>query len=162
MFFLDYAKSFIGILWHFWLTLNKRPKVTCDIRSVYSARWHPESMHDYKGTIIGEGIRIYVIVGFLIANNGPVDTTIKDIYVDIKYNKEKSGRLISVAWQSAKDVQQKAHIMPRGTWGPKQWEFEGSLWDGHVLPKNMKAELVVEPVAQRPVRREFTLFFLDD
>jgi len=118
-------------------------------------------MHDHKGNEIAEGIRIEVTVGFLIANNGPVDTTIKDIYISIKYNKDKSGRLTSVAWQSAKDIQQKAHIMPRGIWGPKYLEFCGCLWDVYERPKDIKAELIVEPVAQKPVKKNIELFFLD-
>ena len=150
-------------MWNLWLNVNKRPKVTCDIREVDTARWTPDLWYDEGSDDVVEGIRIKVRVGFLIANNGPVDTTIKDIYIGVKYNKGKSGRLTSDDWQSEQAekniLQQQTHIMPRGTWGPKELDFSGSLFDENELPMNIEAELVVEPVAHRPVRRKINLDF---
>jgi len=155
---LDYIKSLVGILWNLWLTVNKRPKVTFDVLGVYRAQWLPDCEHDAEGNVIAEGIRVEAKVQLLLSNSGPVDTTLKGISIRFKYNDAKIGLLLWQHWKD-KDIAPGARIMPRGVWGPKYLDFSNVLWDVTELPKILEAELVVEPVAQRPVRRKIKLRF---
>jgi hypothetical protein len=161
MFVVDNIKSLVSLLWNLWLNLNKRPKITCDIRYSCPIRWYPDSW-DPNGKLI-EGISIEVTVPFLVSNNGSVDTTIKNIYVSIKYNKDKSVCLMAQHWDANWDITnaraQPTQIMPRSIWGIQELEFSCFLGNVHELPIKMAAELVIEPVAQGPVRSKLELCY---
>ena len=136
-----------------WLTARNRPRVTCDNLTAYQPRWCPDWFLDDSGNEIASGIQIEVYVNFLLANEGPVDTSIKDIYIDIEHNRNKHDQL-----RCPLPVQ-KVEIAPRRTWGPKSIEFTGSIWDVDEPSHDWKAEFVVEPLAQRPIRRKIKLYF---
>ena len=150
-------KCFVTIFWQIYLTVKKRPKITCDIRYSCQAQWYPDFWAP-EGELL-EGISIKVIVPFLIANNGPVDTTIKNIYVSLKYDEDKSVSLFAQDSDIYKDKEQPTQIMPRSIWGVTKLEFSLFLANVHELPANIEAELVIEPVAHRPVRRKINLHF---
>ena len=155
----DSIKSAIGLLWNLWAIVNNRPRVTFDVLSVYRAEWYPDWMHDEKGNVIGEGIGINCKFEVIVSNHGPVDTTLKDIHVHLKYDDAKTGRLL---WQHRKDkdIAPGARVMPRSVWGPHHLYFNVTLWNVTELPQITEAELVIEPVAHKPVRRKVKLWFL--
>jgi len=133
--------------------LQHKPQVTCDICGVYKAHWGPDYFPDELGVV--EGIEIRVPVNFLLANNGSVGTTIKNAYIKVRYARNKSTILSNAGIRVKLQV---IEIGPRKTLGPYMVKFSGSLWDVYEPPKDLRAELIVEPVAQRPIRRPINLF----
>ena len=153
-----------------YLVAINRPQVTCNLHGVFKTRWYPDYIPDEDGKTIAEGIRIELTIKFLLANNGPVDTTLKDTYVVIKHNRKELCRLKhSVDHYHMKmkdkdyyyDVSKiyRTQIKSRQTWGPEELKFEGNIWGMEEIPQDLKAELIIEPVAQRPVRKKITLYF---
>jgi len=135
-----------------WQAIKNRPQVTCDIHGVYGSRWCLDYLPEELGG--NEGILIEVPVEFLLANNGPADTTIKDVYINVRYARIKPVRFAPLPQHKIQGVE----IGPRKIWGPHMVTFSGSLWNITEPPKDSRAELVVEPVAQQPVRRQIKLF----
>ena len=134
--------------------LRHKPRVTCDIHGVFAGKWSPDFFpEEYGGS---EGIQINVPVSLLLANNGSVDTTIKDAYINVRYARNKPIRLTPIETVHVKI--QGAEIGPRKIWGPHMVTFIGSLWDIYEPPQDLRAELIVEPVAQKPIRRPIKLF----
>ncbi len=144
----------LGALRAIWLAVRNRPQVICDIRGVFQPRWHPDWLYDDSGKVVAEGTQISVGIEFLLANNGPVDTMIKDIYIRVKWKNEQY-RLEPLLRKSAI----KPEIGPRKVWGPETVEFVGTVWGMEKPPKNLKGELLVEPVAQHSLRRTIKLSF---
>lgn len=153
-----------------YLAARNRPQVTCDLHGVFKARWYADYIHDDEGRIIAEGIRIELAIKILLANNGPVDTTLKDAYVVIKHDRKELCRLshsldryhIKVSGKDRYFDTSKIYgtkIKSRDTWGPHRLEFGGNIWKVKELPQDLKAELIIEPVAQRPVRKKILLHF---
>jgi len=50
-------------------------------------------------------------------------------------------------------------LEPRRIWGPEVIEFRGSLWDIEKPPEDLQAELIIEVVAQRSIKRKIKLYF---
>jgi hypothetical protein len=143
-------------LLRFYLILRNKPKIVCDHISAGPAEWSPDSVPEQVYNTISEeersGIRIEVRVSFLLSNEGPVDTSIKAIYIDVKHSQGKHHHL------SAR-LQHQIEIGSRKTWHAEWVEFSGTLWGGDELPKDIEATLVVEPVAHKPVRKKIHLWF---
>lgn len=142
---------------------TKRPRVTCDVRGVYGAKWGPDYLPDESGKTVAEGIEIYTGVEILLANNGPVDTTLQDAYVVVKSHKKVLGHLRHYLLRGKhKHDESYIHgivIEPRRIWGPEHLHFRGSMWGIEEPQKDWEAELVIEVVAQRPVKRKISLYF---
>jgi len=139
---------------------TKMPRITCNIRSVYNARWSPDFFSDEHGNVEGEGIRIEACISILLDNSGGADTTLKDIYVVCKSHRKQLGRLSCYAIAKDKNRQLAGIIVePRRIWGPETLEIVGSLWDIDRPPKDLEATLVVEVVAQRPVKKKIKFYF---
>jgi len=136
-----------------WLAARQRPSVTCDIRLTPQARWSPDWLQDDNGKELASGIQFEIAVNLLLANDGPVDTSMKDIYIELTYHRNKHIKLTS-----GLPVQEIA-IAPRRSWGPKLISFSGSIWNIDKPPQDVKFQLVVEPLAQRPVRKSFYPLF---
>jgi hypothetical protein len=137
-----------------WSATGQRPSVTCDIQYTLPARWSPDWFHDQNGKELATGIMFEADVNLLLSNHGSVDTSIKDIYINVRYSKNRNVKLTS-----SLPVQQVV-ISPRRNWGPKSIEFSGSIWGIDKPPDVLKAELVIEPLAQRPIRKQIELIFL--
>lgn len=146
----------------YWVAINK-PRISCSkVSSYYPAYWGPDCIWNDDGKEIASGIEIIVFVSFLLANEGPVETSIKDIYVEVVDGKRK-GRLEyrpdmkgkSPVINKIQDIQ----IGPRKTWGPYTLRFHGSIWGMDKTSKHTKARLIVEPVAQRRVEKKINLPF---
>jgi hypothetical protein len=143
-------------LLRFYLILRNKPKIVCDHIHIQPARYTPDSVPESVYYTIDEaernGIAIECRVSFLLSNEGPVDTSIKAIYIDVKHSQGKHHHLNA-------RLQEQIEIGPRKTW-PAEWvEFNGTLWGVDDIPGDIEAELVVEPVAQKPVRRKINLWF---
>jgi hypothetical protein len=157
---IDLVRSIISALHAGWVYFRNRPNVTCDIRSVNKARWEPDWIYDEEGNEIASGIRIEVVVSFLLANEGPVDTTIKDIHINIKRGRNVECRLQDSLARHLDDTAQKTiEIGPRKAWGPTALRFSGSWWDVHEPTQDLSAELIVEAVAQQSVSKKIKLYF---
>lgn len=142
-----------------YLAARNRPQVTCDVYYVSKARWYPDFIPDEHGSVIAEGITIELVVAFLLSNNGPVDTTLKDAYVVIKHNKKELGRLTHIRSHFYMGKIHEIEIGPRKAWGNLWLKLCGFFEDITEPSKDLKAELVIEPVAQRPVRKKIHLYF---
>lgn len=136
-----------------WLAARQRPSVTCDIRLTPQGWWGPDWLHDDKGKELASGIQFKIEVYFLLSNDGPVDTSIKDIYIELTYCQNKHIKLTSGL------PVQTIVIAPRRSWGPKSISFYDSIWNIDNPPQDMKFQLVVEPLAQRPIRKSIYPIF---
>ena len=130
-----------------YLAARDRPQVTVDELGICQARWCPGCLSDEKGDVIAEGIDIEADIEFLLANNGPVDTSIKSIYLDIKYGKNQHCRLEHSPFYPqeryfSRKVQE-IEIKPRKIWGPSRLKFSGSIWNVEGPPQGLKCQLVV-------------------
>ena len=159
---LDFFKLIIDVIKAGYQAATKIPRVTCDVRGVYKARWSPDYFPNESGDTIAEGIEIDTKVEILLDNKGSVDTTLKDAYVVVRSHKKVLGRLEHHLLNRTKEYdQRRIHgivIEPRRIWGPETIQFRGSLWDIKKPPEDLEAELVIEVVAQRPIRRKINLY----
>ena len=140
---------------------RKIPQVTCDVRGVYKARWSPDFFPDESGNTIAEGIEIYTKATILLANSGSVDTTVKDAYVVCRSGKKILGQLQCRLMTKESDYGPPLSgvvIEPRRIWGPETISIKGSLWDINKPPKDLEAELVIEVVAQRSIKKKIKLY----
>ncbi len=119
-----------------WLAARQRPDVTCDIRLTPQAWWGPDWLQDDNGKELASGIQFEIEVNFLLANRGPVDTSIKDVYIELTYGRNRHAELTSGL------PVQKIAIAPRRSWGPKSIKFYGSIWNIDKLPQDVKFQLV--------------------
>jgi hypothetical protein len=147
-----------------YLAARNRPHVSCDnVSTFYPALWGPDYFFDIDGKEIASGIEITVHVSFLLANHGPVKTGIKDIYIEVIHNKKKKGRLEYQPDTKDKRLHlnkvQDIQIGPREPWGPCTLRFSGSIWNIDEPTKDTKAKLVIEPMTQRPLKKNIGLHF---
>jgi hypothetical protein len=142
-----------------YLAVRNRPGVTCDKISAYKAIWYPDSIPDEQGNVVAEGIAIELVVSFMLTNNGPVDTTLKDTYVVVKHGKKKLGRLTHISSQYYMGHIHEIQIEPRKAWGYLWLKLYGFLEGITEPPEDLKAELVIEVVAQQPVKKKINLYF---
>lgn len=136
-----------------WSATGQRPRVTCDVQYVLPARWAPDWFYDQDGKELATGIMLEADVNFLLSNHGSVDTSIKDIYINVRYSKNKNVKLSSYL------PVHKVVISPRRNWGPKSIKFYGSIWGIDKPPDVLRAELVIELLAQRPIIKQIELIF---
>jgi len=156
---IDYVRLVLSAFRQAWLVLRNRPNVTCDIRHVSGWKWYPDSVHDDQGKVIAEGIHIQGSIEFILANEGPVNTTIKGIHVEVKQRRDIPCRLNYESLCVDERIENRIMIGARGTWGPISLQF-GGFWLGvYELAEHPNAELVVEPVAQQPIRTKAYLHF---
>lgn len=137
--------------------MAKRPRINCDIRGVYNARWAPDYWSDENGSVKAEGIRIQAWMNILLDNSGELDTTLKDIYILCHSRGKEIGRQDCYY----KHYQPLAGILiaPRRIWGPETIEIMGSLWNIIELPSALETKLVVEVVDQRPINKKIKIPF---
>jgi len=162
MMILDIAKVAVDVFKAGYNTATNRPQITCDVHGVYAARWCLDHMPDGKGGSDAEGMLIETGATILLANSGRVDTTVKDVYVICRSGKKVLGKL-RCEWQVTRmeyDLQPLSGVIvePRRVWGPNRIKIQGTLWNIRELPKDLKAELVVDVVAQRPIKRSIKLY----
>ena len=151
---LDIFKSIVDVVKAGYKAARNIPHVTCDVKGLYKARWSPDSFHDENGNTIAEGIRIETAGTILLANSGSLDTTVKDVHVVCMSGKKILGQLQCDYESSLSGV----IIKPRRIWGPKTIRIEGSLWGIGEPPKDLEAELVIEVVSQRPIKKKIGLY----
>jgi len=153
---LNLFKWLVDSLLRLYLVLRNRPKIVCDHISTGPARWRPDYVPESVYYTISKeersGVMIEVRVSFLLSNEGPVDTSIKAIYIDVKHSQGKHHHFNA-------RLQEQIEIGPRKTWPVNFVEFSGTLWGVDDIPGDMEAELVVEPVAQKPVHKKLRLWF---
>ena len=142
-----------------YLAARNRPQVTCDVHHIFEARWGPDYFHNDDGEIIAEGIRLELTIAFLLANNGPVDTMLKDAYIVIRRDKKELGRLTHFRSKYWKGKIHEIQIGPRKVWGPEYLHFGGFLEGVTKVTKDLKAKLIIEPVAQHPLSKKIHLYF---
>jgi hypothetical protein len=136
-----------------WLAAMQRPDVRCDIRFTPQARWTPDWWHDDKGKDLASGIQFEISINFLLANHGPVNTSLQNLYIELTYHRNRHAKLASGL------LVQEIEIAPRRSWGPKSVSFSGSIWNIDKPPQDMKFQLIVEPLGQRPVRKSIYPLF---
>ncbi|MBM3173110.1 MAG: hypothetical protein FJ022_03610 [Chloroflexi bacterium] len=151
---IDFLRWLTDVAKAVWSATGQRPSVTCDIQYTLPARWGPDWFHDQDGKELATGIMLEADINLLLSNHGSVDTSIKDIYITVRYSKNSSVKLTSGL------PVQKVVISPRRNWGPKQITFYGSIWGIDKPPDFLRAELVINPLAQRPIRKQIELIFL--
>ena len=119
-------------------------------------------MPNEKGETVDEGIEIYTKASILLANSGSVDTTVKDAYIVCRTGKKILGQLQCRFMTKGSDYGPPLSgvvIEPRRIWGPETISIRGTLWDTNELPKDLEAELVIEVVAQRSIKKKIKLYF---
>lgn len=159
---LDIFKLIMDVVKAGYQAARKIPQVTCDVRSVYKARWSPDFFPDESGNTIAEGIEIYTKATILLANSGSVDTTVKDAYVVCRSAKKTLGQLQCRLMTKESDYGPPLSgvvIAPRRIWGPETINIRGTLWNIGELPEDLETELVIEVVAQRPIKKKIKLHF---
>jgi hypothetical protein len=158
---LDIFRLIVDVVRAGYQAARKIPRVTCDIHGVYKARWSPDFFPDESGNTIAEGIRIETAGTILLANSGSVDTTVKHIYVVCMSGKKILGQLQCRLRTKRSDYESSLSgviIKPRRIWGPETISIEGSLWNINEPPKDLEAELVIEIVSQRPIKKKIKLY----
>ena len=116
---------------------------------------------DENGNTIAEGIRIETAGTILLANSGSVDTTVKDVHVVCMSGKKKLGQLQCRLMTKRSDYESSLSaviIKPRRIWGPETISMEGSLWNISKPPEDLEAELVIEVVSQRLIKKKIKLY----
>ncbi len=159
---LDYLQLIVPSIRGVLKRLMNRPSVTCDVRGVYEAQWSPDFIPNEKGGTDAEGIEIRTKAIILLANSGPVDTTVKDAYIVCRSSKKILGQLQCRFMTTSSDYGPPLSgvvIEPRRTWGPETISIRGTLWDIDEPPKDLGAELVMEVVAQRSIKKKIKLYF---
>lgn len=149
---MDFFKYvLLPLLRHTWAALTNRPQVTGDTKRL-KAMWWPDYLSlDAKWAI--SGITISIAGNFTLVNNGPVDTSIKDVYVEITHGRKNLRRLEC----SPRDRIEKIRIGPRDVWKSGPVEFEGFISGIDKSPKSLKCKFVVEAAGQRPFRKNLKL-----
>jgi hypothetical protein len=151
---LDIPRTIVDVVKAGYYAARQIPRVTCDVKGLYKARWSLDSFPDESGNTIAEGIRIETAGTILLANSGSVDTTVKDIHVVCMSGKKILGQLQCDYEPSLSGV----IINPRRIWGPESIRIEGSLWGINEPPEDLEAELVIEVVSQRPIKKKIKLY----
>ena len=156
----DALKLIFDLFYRFYRIVTNRPKIICDEVYTSPARWKPdyipECLRNGSANEETSGVEILCNVSFSLSNEGAVDTSIKDIYIDVKYvdpkrSQERHSRL-DCAFQKG------VVVGPRRTWSGGAVVC-GTLWGVDELPKNMETTLVIEPVSQKPVCKKIRLWF---
>lgn len=158
---LDMFRLVVDVVRAGYQTARNLPRVTCDIKGVYQARWSPDFLPDENGNTVAEGIRIETLGTILLSNSGSVDTTVKDVYVICMSGKKKLGQLqcrLTTKRSGYESSLSGVILLPRRIWGPKTIGIEGSLWNISKPPEDLEAELVIEVVSQRPIRKKIKLY----
>lgn len=158
---LDMFRLIVDVVRAGYQTARNLPRVTCDIKDVYQARSSPDFFPDENGNTVGEGIRIETLATILLSNSGSVDTTVKDIYVICMSGRRELGQLRCRLMTKRSGYESSLSgiiLLPRGIWGPKTISIEGSLWNISKPPEDLEAELVIEVVSQRPIRKKLKLY----
>lgn len=159
----DIVKLIIDAIKAGYHAATNRPHVICDVLGVYKARWSPDFFPGENGNTVAEGIEINTKARIRLTNEGRVDTTLKDIHIIVRSGKAVLGQLPAYPSRSVDKFHDKsicgAVIKPRRMWGPEVIEFRGSFWNIYELPPDLEAELVVEVVAQRPIKKKIKLYF---
>jgi len=141
----------LPLLGHIWATLTGRPQVTGDIKRL-KANWWPDYLSlDAKRSISGIAIRI--AGNFTLVNNGPVDTAIKDVYIELTHGRKNLGRLEC----HPADRIEKISIGPRDVWKSGYVEFEKFIPRMDRPHKDLKCKFVVEAAGQRPFHKNLKL-----
>jgi len=159
---LDIFKLIMDVVKAGYQAARKIPQVTCDVRGVYKARWSPDFFPDENGDTIAKGIEISTQATILLANSGSVDTTVKDAYIVCRSGKKILGHLQCRFMTKESDYGPPLSgvvIEPRRIWGPETISIRGSLWDINEPPTDLEAELVIEVVAQRSIKKKIKLYF---
>jgi len=148
---LDFFKDvLLPLLRHTWAALTNRPQVTGDIRRL-KAKWWPAHLSlDAERSI--SGIKIRIAGSFTLANNGPVDTSIKDVYMEITHGRKNLYRLECFSSRI-----EGIRIGPRDVWRSGSVEFVGFIPEIDEPPKSLKCKFVVEAAGQRPFRKNLKL-----
>lgn len=134
-----------------WAALRNRLQVTGDTRRL-KAKWWPDYLSlDAEHSI--SGIKIRIAGSFTLANNGPVDTGIKDVYMKITHGRKNPYRLECFPSHEIEGIK----IGPRDVWRSRSVEFDGFIPEIDEPPKSLKCEFVVEAAAQRPFRKNIKL-----
>ena len=142
----------------FYQAWSRRPDVTCHARAVSTFDWYVDQWEDLDANPI-DGITAELSVQVLLTNNGPVSTMIKNVYIELKEGKNYLGRLGYNRYRDRAFKIESIEIGPRKVWGPKWLAFRGSIANLMKIPRDLKAELIVEPVAQKPVSDEVPLLY---
>lgn len=138
-----------------WSVIANRPRLRLEIVDCSPFRWTP----------MGEGLCIFVEVEILLTNSGPVDTTVKDAFIEVyqsieTYRSRKTQcRLDEIRFdrmhvRAGSRELRGSSIGPRSVWGPERVVFEG-FWELDTLPERWYARLTVEPIGQGHLEERF-------
>lgn len=158
---LDILRTIVDVVRAGYQAARKVPQVTCDIEGLYRARWSPDFFPDEKGNTIAEGIRIETAGAIRLANSGSVETTVKGAKVVCSSSRKTVGQLeCSVRSKKTHYAPPLSGIifMPPRIWGPETITIEGSLWGIDEPPEDLEANLVIEVVSQRPIKKKTKLY----
>jgi hypothetical protein len=137
---------------HIWAALANRPQVTGDTKHL-TAQWWPES-HSLDGERLTSGIKICITCKFTLANDGPVATGIKDVYMEITHGRKNIYRLECYTPES---IEEGIRIEPTDVWRSEGVGFSGFIPEIDEPPKSLKCKFVVEAAGQRPFRKNLKL-----
>lgn len=135
---------------HMWVRVWNKPDVTGDTKRL-KAKWWPASLSldDEHST---SGIKIRIACSFTLVNHGPVDTNIKDVYMEITHGRKNLCRL-----ECYSPSIEKIWIDRRGVWPSDRVEFDGFIPEIDEPPKSLKCKFVVEATGQGPFRKNLKL-----
>ena len=141
----------LRLLRYIWAVLANKPQVTGDTKRL-KAMWWPDYLSlDAKWAI--SGITISITGNFTLVNNGPVDTGIKDVYVEITHGRKNLYRLECYPPHRI----EKIRIGSRDVWKSGYVEFEKFVPRTDRPHKDFKCKFVVEAAGQRPFRKNIKI-----
>jgi hypothetical protein len=140
----------LPLLRHIWAALTGRPQVTGDIKRL-KAKWWPDYF-SLDAEHSSSGIKIRIAGRFTLANNGRVDTVIKDVYMEIIHGRKNLYRL-----ECFSPSIERIRMGPRDVWRSGSVEFDGFIPGIDEPPKSLKCKFVVEAAGQRPFRKNLKL-----
>ena len=145
------ASSLLERIERIWVRIRNEPHVTGDAKRL-KAKWWPDSLSldDEHST---SGIKIRIATSFTLANDGPVDTSIKDIYMEIIHGRKNLCRLECHPADRIKGIT----IDRRRVWESDHVEFDGFIPEIDEPPKSLKCKFVVEAAGQGPFRKNLKL-----
>lgn len=140
-----------------WSVIANRPRLRLEVVDCSPFRWTPR----------GKGLSIWVEVEILLTNSGPVETTVKDAFIEVYQSIEtyRRGKIQCRLDELRFDTMEVragllelrgSSIGPRKMWGPKRVVFKG-FWEVDTLPETWYARLIVEPIGQGRLEERFKL-----
>ena len=119
-----------------WSYIQNKPRVSCEVTYwEYGMRWYPDYCLLYNEKERIEGITIELRLSLLFANDGPVNTSIKSVFIRVLQNNKSLGELYPEIKPKGNKPVQTLEIAARAVQKVDSVVFRGFLPNLSVLPK---------------------------